>query len=384
MKIYNDLIPLCLLISLFTHNLAAGTVAGIREFEILQEDSSATAGENTAQISPHQKRLSFTGFPVVLYMPETSVLFGGGATITIRNHDTKGDERPDIVNFKGIYTLKKQIIFSLSTELYFDDYKWKIKPILAYQKFPDTFYGIGNQNSEEDAENYTTDDFLFYTRVTYRLYKNLSFGIGYDLKKTSVLKIEDSGLLAGGGYKGLDGSLLTGIGPVIEWDSRDNVFYPSKGCWFQFYSFYYKSWMGGNFSFDSYTLDLRYYLSLADAHVLAFQVLGKTVTGELPFNEYARLEMMRGLNGSRFRGRKMFFVQVEYRYPIHKRFSGVAFCAVGDVMGAAAEYELNSIKFGFGVGLRYLINLEEKINFRFDVGFSPWGVSPYFQISEAF
>ena len=352
--------------------------------QVLNSDSVNVAGEENEHPDKGRKRVSFTGFPVILYMPETSMIFGGGATVTIRNRSTNVNDRPNTVNFHAIYTLKKQVALSLSPVFYFNDFKWKVRPVLAYQKFPDVFYGIGNNNTENDAEGYTTEDFLFNASLTRVVYRELRLGGSFELQKTNVLKIAEGGLLSEGGFKGIDGSAIAGFGPVIEWDNRDNIFYPARGLWMQFYATFYRKWLGSGYDYDSYTADLRYYFSIMKTHVIAVQLLARTRAGEFPFNEYARLEAMRGVNGSRFRDRTMVLGQVEYRYPIYKRISGVAFGAVGDVAGNLRDYEIKNLKFSFGVGVRYLVNPKEKINFRFDIGFSPWGFSPYFQITEAF
>lgn len=358
----------------------------------LQVNQNALSKPDSAQrdsvgsVLPVQstKRYAVVGFPAVLYMPETLVIFGGGATVTLRGAHQSMDDRPNSIHTQAIYTLKNQFAFKLMPNFYFDDYKWQMRALLVYQKFPDTFYGVGNSNSIDDAENFTTEDFVFYAGLTRRVYKHFRLGFWYDAQKTSVLKINEDGILARSGLRGVSGGVLSGLGPVVEWDSRDNVFFPASGAWLEFDCAVYRKWMGSDFEYESYTFDFRYYFSLAESHIFALQFLGKSLDGEITFNEYARLDAMRGVLGGRFRDKKMFLTQVEYRFPLYNKFSGAAFCALGDVADNVRDYDMKKLKYSFGFGLRYLVSSAEKINLRLDIGISRWGISPYFQIGESF
>lgn len=340
--------------------------------------------EQNGQITDNSDGISFTGFPLILYMPETSMILGGGGVITIRDGNGKYSNRPNSISFRAIYTFKNQLGFSVSPDFYFDNYKWKINATVAYQKFPDLFYGIGNVNSEDDAEAYSTEEYLFVFGVTRRIFENFSFGFYYNIQRINVLEIQKDGKLASGEFYGVNGGLLSGMGPVIDWDSRDNIFYPTKGFWLHLYAGLYDKRIGSHFDNSIYSVDFRYYINLLNSQVLAIQLLGSSVAGDIPFNEYSKLKAMRGVNGNRFRDKKMFMTQIEYRFPLYGRFSGVAFGAIGDVTDKIQNIAIHNLKYSFGVGLRFSVNPDEKINFRFDVGFSPWGISPYFQITEAF
>ncbi|HDP99837.1 MAG TPA: hypothetical protein ENN22_11730 [bacterium] len=254
----------------------------------------------------------------------------------------------------------------------------------GYQKFPDLFYGIGSNTSSEDAEDVTTEDVIIRPGLTRRIYKNLRFGMIYHLNHTSVQKVEPDGILSSGGLPGSRGSFLSGMGPIIDWDSRDNIFYPSKGSWLQFYATIYRDWLGSEFEYESYTFDFRHFISLHDRHILGLQLFVKAMNGVIPFNHLARLDLLRGIHGSRFREQNIAVALLEYRYPVHKRFSGVLFTGIGDVMHRFSDFQLNESKYSIGAGMRFAVIPDEKINLRFDIGFSRYGIHPYFQMSEAF
>ncbi|HDP99836.1 MAG TPA: hypothetical protein ENN22_11725 [bacterium] len=81
------------------------------------QSEQQTAQEETKR---NQKRLSMAGYPVVLYTPETSLIFGGGAAMTIRDQNRHRNTRPDNLNFYAIYTLKNQSAVLFNPDIYFD------------------------------------------------------------------------------------------------------------------------------------------------------------------------------------------------------------------------------------------------------------------------
>lgn len=347
-------------------------------------ENLSPADENKEQAGEAKHRISFAGYPVILYTPETSLIFGGGAAMTIRDQNSHKNARPDNLNFYAIYTLKNQSAVLFNPDFYFDEDKWQFKMMSGYQKFPDLFYGIGNRTSEDDAEDVTTEDVIIRPGLTRRIYKNLRLGVMYHFNHTSVQKVETDGQLNSGLVLGSRGSLLSGLGPIIDWDSRDNIFYPSKGSWLQFYAMIYRDWLGSEFEYESFTFDFRHFIEIQDRHILALQFAAKSMMGSIPFNHLARLDLVRGIHASRFRDQKSATALIEYRFPVWRRFSGVLFAGFGDVVPRFSNLQLKETKYSIGTGLRFAVLPADKINLRLDIGFSRYGINPYFQLSEAF
>lgn len=346
--------------------------------------SSQRVEEKEPEVNSSQSKVSFAGYPVILYTPETSLIIGGGAVMTVRDEYNKKEGRPDNLNFYAIYTLKNQTAILFNLDFYFDKSKWQLKITSGYQKFPDLFYGIGNRTSKDNAEDITTEDFIIRPSFTRTIYKHLRMGITYHLNHTSVQEIEENGILDKGELVGSRGSFLSGFGPIVDWDSRDNIFYPSEGNWLQLYATFYKNWLGSEFDFQLYTLDFRHFLKIQERFILGLQVYFKSMNGVIPFNHLAKLDLLRGIHSSRFRDQNMAVVQVEHRYPIYNRLSGVVFAGVGNVMQQFSDFKLKESKFIIGAGLRFSILPSDKINIRLDIGLSRYGINPYFQLSEAF
>lgn len=93
---------------------------------------------------------------------------------------------------------------------------------------------------------------------------------------------------------------------------------------------------------------------------------------------------MRGYCQGRFRDNNALVFQMEYRMPLWRRIGIVGFASVGDVSDKISRFSLTQFKATFGAGLRFVLKHEEKLNFRFDIGFSGESVGVYFTLTEAF
>lgn len=76
-----------------------------------------------------------------------------------------------------------------------------------------------------------------------------------------------------------------GLGPALEWDSRDAAFAPAASAWYRAWMRAHRGSLGSDYGFEHYALDLRRYLTVRPSHVLALQVAADTVRGDVPFYE---------------------------------------------------------------------------------------------------
>ncbi len=111
-------------------------------------------------------------------------------------------------------------------------------------------------------------------------------------------------------------------------------------------------------------------------------------------------ETLRGFREDRFWGRNMFLASAEYRFPLAKSLTGVAFVDYGDAWGAAEEYRKRAVppditdlidgfpqhesfsgNVGYGIGIRVRTPIGP---LRLDYGFSTEGSRAHFSIGHVF
>ncbi len=331
----------------------------------------------------------FSPYPIIYYSPETSLGLGAGAVFTRRPPGRDPNGRPDSLLFNGSYTLENQAFVSLNPNGYFNREKGQITLGLAYINMPTQFFGIGNDAGidtdtiERLQEDYTTEALDTELNLVHAVWRRLRLGVNYRLKNARVTDKSPGNSIDQNQLTGAMGGLLSGLGPVIDWDSRDNVFYPSRGGWYRAWVNLYRDSIGSDYDYERYNLDLRHYLPLKPGHILAFQGLAAQTQGQVPFYELPT-PPIRGIYSNVFTHKNLAALGMEYRFPIGGRWSGAAFAAVGDVVDQWQDLSLQELKVGAGGGIRYQLDKKEKVNLRFDVGVSQWGVFPYINIMEAF
>ena len=339
-----------------------------------------------AGAQPQQER-TIVAYPLALYTPETSLMLGGGAVAVLRGGNSAA--RPDNITLNAIYTLKNQTVLQLLPEFYFRDERLKLRATIVYQDMPTSFFGVGNSGGislsglTDKEEKYTNRAFVFQPQLTHTVWGSLRAGLSYDFKNTRLSGFPAGKTLASGAVEGSAGGTLSGAGLMLDYDTRDNLFYPREGVFAQGTTRFYRKSLGSDYEYNYYSLDLRRYLPAGNDNVFALQFLGVVTGQETPFYDLPLYEL-RGIYNTYFTNRASWFFQAEYRFRAAKRFHGVLFAGAGNTARDLASLSLTKPQYSGGGGLRFILDEAEKINLRLDIGASPWGVEPYFGITEAF
>jgi len=209
-----------------------------------------------------------------------------------------------------------------------------------------------------------------------RLGGKLTFGRVFrdDLKIALELKTEEatydliSGQLPSNTQEGLTNSLR----PILIYDTRDDRFNPTEG-WYATASVQNAGgFLGGDYTYRKYDLDLRTYLSTdffddddrddtritstINEGVLAMRAVGGFGDRSLP--SFARYEIgglgtIRGYDYREFTGDYSMVFNVEYRFPLADNMQGVVFADWGNAWDFGESISLSGLKFGRGVGVRF-------------------------------
>jgi outer membrane protein assembly factor BamA len=367
------------------------TVASVQIlFSALLMLSNAVHSAGSFEVKAEQdtvkkKRSGWIGFPIIFYTPDTK--WAGGASGNYYYRESKSDTtaRPSTIGATLIYTQKQQIIAGFGADLYWQNDAYHPSGGVGYVKFPDTFYGIGNNTAADMAEDYTNRVITFGVSFQKQVRKGLYLGIHYEFGNGKLIEVEKDGLLAKGNILGSRGGTASGAGISVNRDTRNNIFYPSSGGVYGISATLFNSAMGSDFDFIRYNLALRKYIPVFSSHVLAFQGVMNILTGDPPFQLLPQLGgILRGYAANRYRDKNLIAGQVEYRMPVWQRFGLAGFAGYGDVADKLRHFELESFKYSVGWGIRYLFNRAEKINLRLDFGYGKGSSQFYINLTEAF
>ncbi|MFC1629129.1 BamA/TamA family outer membrane protein [Gemmatimonadota bacterium] len=349
--------------------------------------TSPVLSQSAGRADEEVKRSGIIYFPIMFSTPETGFAFGSSAGLFVRPAGATAETRPTMVNLLGIYTAKKQLISQIGTDAYLQDGKYHVIASFEFKKFPDTFWGIGNDLSVDADESFTSRRGLLSLDIQRRIRPGLNIGLQYVFARSTVIEIEPGGLLDSGDIRGATGSTISGAGLIVNLDTRNHIYYPTEGRWYQFSMRFYGDELGSEYRYSRYNLDLREYIPIGSDQILACQAYGLFIPGNPPFESLARLggeRVMRGIYTGRYADQNMLTFQAEYRKQVWRRIGMVAFAGAGDVARRINDFRVSEFKFSAGFGIRFSLIPDEKMNLRLDWAWGKATSGMYITVMEAF
>jgi hypothetical protein len=333
-------------------------------------------------------------------------------------------------NFAGSVqlTTKSQLIIMLKNNLYTKGNRIFFSGDWRYLIYSQTTYGLGtnaptggimdNQISLYGVE--ISEDSLgqpmkfnfarFHQSASFKIKEGLYAGFGYNFDSYSNIRDErlrldpgDTVLTSHYAYNryygfSTDKYFMSALNINLVLDTRDNMINAYKGIYAM------ASWRGA-FKFlgnrknaNFFLLEWRSFHGLSarnPRHLIAFWFLGSfTAEGHFPYmilpatayDQFGRSG--RGYTQGRFRGANMVYGETEYRFPISRCggiLGGVLFLNATTADNSAQSLKLfESIKPGYGAGLRIMVDKRSRTNLAIDVGFGDNSFGFYLAASEVF
>jgi len=335
-----------------------------------------------------RKRGRFLPIPLVYATPETSWGFGAGANYTFKFKNESDESLSSSMQLLASYTLNKQVLIFYAYQLFLKEEKYKIYGELGYYRYNYFFYGVGNDDPIPDGELYDVNYPRVQINALYLVKPQLYLGLRYWLDDWDVRNVDPNHLLATNiDITGREGGLLSGLGFVMNYDTRDNLFYPSEGVYVESSLFSNRKFLGSDFNFNKLYLDASKFWTTSWDHIIGINLYSELTVGDPPFNQMSLMgnrRRMRGYYEGRYRDNHYITFQGEYRFPVFWRLGLVAFGGVGAVANEFSEFGNDIWRYTVGGGLRLMFDKKEKINIRVDMGFGKDTSAFYLSIGEAF
>ncbi len=355
---------------LYTTKVLATYINGERVFESGEE---LTQPAKRIKVSPTDYAIS----PVIGYDPTVGMILGGayfkfplktpGRYFDVQLQTISGGKLNTQINFVH-YDLFKNVNFNFSS---------------SYSDFFQYYFGEGNRT---DANNYQK----LYAN-NYRLKPELALKFNHHYQLSSFIDLRGRHETLTTDKNGVDQNKTlfpdentVAIGFTFQQDTRDNVFSSRRGMLKQIGVQYIpSSWnVRGSGDVAQLSMDVRHFRKLGKSNI----VLASHLAAGYSFGSPSYLfryslggaYTLRGFYSNRFRGDKYYAAQVEARFPIYKRFSGVAFFDAGDV----TDNDFIKPKYSYGGGIRFA--LSQNIKLRLDYGMTKDQSGVFFTFSETF
>ena len=232
----------------------------------------------------------------------------------------------------------------------YTDYNEDGNEVAEYNKKSRGFnISFGRQTGE-----YTRDYLTLESRKDSYKWTDESSGFRYDENAGTGTNWKNPRNFKDEHYVGNNFGRINSITWQKVYDSRDNIYDPTRGRRISYTAQWAGHGLGGDFDFYKFTAETRMYKKLGAKNVLAFRARGGFIQGDAPYSQLFTLggaDSLRGYEDDQFRGKYMYNATLEFRFPIVKKVSGVLFTDIGDAWDAPNVTWYNSKKtFNYGVG----------------------------------
>jgi len=345
--------------------------------------------DSLAEVTKSPYKNSFLPIPLVALSTETSWVFGIATAYTFKTVKLDPILRTSTMTAGFLYTLKDQIIIGLGGYIFLPKEKYILRFENTFSKFPDKFWGIGNETPENAVESYTFTQYFINPNISKKIAKDLFLGVGFDLQNVFNIRYDSGGNFEQDQVTGIYNRtkyFTFGFTGIIQYDSRKHTYVPKQGSLVRLKFSHFNQRTGSDYDFHTFDIDARKYVEIKPRGVLAFQAFGLFGFGDVPYRNLASLggsQMMRGYYGGRYRDKMYITTQAEYRFPVYWRFGAAVFASAGQVANNFSQFSFSKFHYAAGAGVRFSVLPREKLNLRFDMAYGN-KLNFYILLAESF
>lgn len=364
--------------------------------------------------------------PIIGSNPATGFMYGIGGQYAFKLG--QAETRYSLLSGSAQLTTKNQQIFLLKNNVYTKNNNIFFTGDWRFLVFSQSTYGLGTNAPEGGILDYqynlsgleTSNDSLaqplkfnflrLYQSASFKIGKTFYAGVGYFLDYYFNIEDEKLRLTPGdtlltshyaySNFYGFNQSKYysSALNVNLISDTRDNMINPYKGHFLMVSWRGSMEWLGNKSNANFFSLEWRSFHPLSPRnprHLMAFWVLGNFAPeGEFPYlilpaTAYdQRSRSARGYTQGRFRGNNLLYGEAEYRFPISQcngLWGGVLFVNATTANNSIQSLGLfESVKPGYGVGLRLMVDKKTRTNLAIDFGFGDKSSGFYLAASETF
>jgi hypothetical protein len=175
---------------------------------------------------------------------------------------------------------------------------------------------------------------------------------------------------------------IGGLGAVLYYDTRDNMFTPNSGIYAGIKYLYYDDFLGSDRKFQ------RLF-----SHMLIYSRIVKGLYGGLRLDVQSSFEdtpfyllpfiSLRGVPAMRYQGKTTYLAETEFRWDFTARWSLTAFTGYGEALPVREELFRKQRAYNFGAGFRYLVARLYGMRMGVDVARGPEDWAFYLQFGSS-
>ena len=335
------------------------------------------------------KHYNWDIIPLISVSPEVGLLLGVNPIFNFKTTPEDTLLRSSFLSPQVFGTFREQYGIQIPGNLFFKQNDYSLDLMISGVNSEWRYYGTGNNVDLDKYDRYRFRALSIDVALLRKVMKNVYAGAGYRFNHQDIFTPPEGGILETDRPVGYRGFTASAPALLLRWESRDNILNAYRGTFLNLRGELHRNATGSTHSFEVLSLDFRHYIPLSKRpyHVLAFQLLHQATFGRVPFAELGMQGgsvIQRGYFSGVYRDRYSVAFQMEYRQMLGKKLGVVLFASTGNVMPAYDQLDLGETTFAAGIGLRFALISQNRINLRYDHAFGNNSQGQYFGIGEAF
>jgi hypothetical protein len=324
--------------------------------------------------------------PVPVVVTEPAVGYGGGLVgMFLRPREKAGEQgwaRPNISAIGAIGTENgTRAAFAGDASRWLDG-RLKTLAATGAAHVNLDFYGLGTQRASlDEAIRYSLDVNLLFLQGTWQITPKSPWSLGLRYIYAQVEpKLRDAPV-----FPNLPDHVditISAPAAILEFDSRDNVFTPTRGVFAETVYLMSREDLGASVDFERFQQVVMGWYPLTAAVTLGLRADYQKASDDAPFFLRPYIEL-RGVQAMRYQGDEMASAEFEARWQFRARWSAVVAAGAGTAHSTRANFSANQDIVSGAVGLRYELARKFGLHAGVDIGFSSETTAIYFQVGNA-
>lgn len=334
-----------------------------------------------------EKKIDFTFAGGPNYSKNTSLGIGVLAAGLYRLDRTDSVTPPSNISIFATITVSGFYSLGVEGHNIFRHNKNRIDYTAAFTSAPRDLWGIGYLSGRDHQESsYVEKHYKLNTRYLHQFLPKTFVGAILHFEHTTGKKFKTESP----GYQDIAHQkhkyTMTGLGTLLEYDSRDFIPNPYRGVYLSWEEMIYPKGLGNcPKTLWRTRLTADFYKRVWKSGVLAADLYAEFNSKGTPWPMLARMggsQRMRGYYEGRYTDNDMITLQVELRQKIWRRIGCVVWAGAGNVFPSLDKFDWDHTLPNYGIGLRW--ELKKRINVRLDTGFGRKTSGFLLNINEAF
>lgn len=298
--------------------------------------------------------------PVPMIITEPAVGYGGGLAILYVQPQKKKYNRyvpPNIFGAAGLGTQNKTWAAALFAFKVWGPDRVRSISAVARPVINIKYYGNNNEYLSENPVEMNLNSWTLIQRVQVRMENTRLFLGGSYIFFTTENTIDTlpDKLVVNQILKKLDGkSTLSMLQGIVNWDSRNTIFTPTKGMNTGVQFTYNATWLGGDEDFYKLNPYFLGYQPVSKRIFSGWRFDGNFMFGDAPYYALPFIQL-RGVPAMQYQSDNTMVVETQWDFVVYRRWKVDVFTGMGKAFPTFSDFGSSTLVYNYGFGFRYLL-----------------------------